>query len=196
MHNIHSELREYFLRNIGQTVDSAELHAITGGIADLPQLIVYLRDGEGYPILTHEDRESLLPGQYLLESGRPSPEFGPEVSPSLRSFLMGKEDLHCEMCGAEAGDTDEYDPACRVRLHVGQRASSHELGSSPSVRPRVLCTLCKNGVSDENHDNGAMGELLERLQRATGTEQLDALAWLVGRFSGRARLYLEALEKA
>lgn len=196
MDNIHSKLREYFLRNIGQTVDSAELHAITGGLADLPQLIVYLRDGEGYPILTHEDRESLLPGQYLLVSGRPTPEFGPEVSPSLRSYLMGIEDLHCEMCGAEAGDMDEYDPACRVRLHVDQRVSDDELCSRPSGRLRVLCTLCKDGVSDEKHDNGTMGELIDRLQRATGTEQLDALAWLVGRFSGRARLYLEALDMA
>lgn len=196
MNKMQSDLREYFLQNLGRVVDSSELQSLTGVLADIPALIRELRVVEGFTILTHEDREPLLPGQYLLESGRPVPEFDPEVSPSLRSFLMGKEDLHCEMCGAEAGDTDEYDPACRVRLHVGQRASNHELSSSPSVRPRVLCTLCRNGVSDEKHDNGAMGGLLDRLQRATGTEQLDALAWLVGKFSGRAKLYLEALEKA
>lgn len=30
-----TELREYFLKNVGQVVDSAEIHVVSGGIGDI-----------------------------------------------------------------------------------------------------------------------------------------------------------------
>lgn len=69
-------LRAHFLTNIGKVMDSNELREIAGGITEWARRVRELRTEEGYQILTHNDRDELKPGQYLLVDPAPKPAFG------------------------------------------------------------------------------------------------------------------------
>ncbi len=188
--DIRTTLREHFLNNVGQIVDAAEIQAVSGGIADLARHLRELRDDEGLVILTHAERSGLLPGQYLLESATPVPAFAPAISTEMRAYVMECNDLTCQMCGAEAGDVDEYDPARRLRLYVDHTTGMSEGGTDEPCNLRVLCSVCHEGVSSRPLDRSSSLEVLALLRRATGSAQLEALAWLVKKFPTRARFYL------
>lgn len=186
---LHRKLRAYFLNTIGQIVDSAELQAVSGGVVDLAQHIRELGDEEGYRILTHADRNDLLPGQYLLESATPEPVFSPAVSAKMRAYVLKCRDLTCQMCGAAAGDPDEDDPEYKLRLHIAPLRDANGGGEDGPSNLRVLCSSCHEGVSGTPLDRGP-NLLLDQLQSAGGTAQLEALAWLVKKFPHSAKFYL------
>lgn len=185
-----TKIREHFLKNVGQIVDSAEIQAVSGGITDLARHVRELRDDEGLAILTHAERSELLPGQYLLESATPEPAFDPAISKKMRTYVMEYEDLTCQMCGAEAGDLDEYDPTRRMRLHIDHTTDMSQGGTDEPCNLRVLCSVCHEGVSSRPLDRSSSLEVLALLHSATGSAQLEALAWLVKKFPTRARFYL------
>ena len=65
-------LRDYFLNHIGEILDSDTLREVAG-ISEWARRVRELRNEEGYQILTHNDRSSLKPGQYILENPNPQP---------------------------------------------------------------------------------------------------------------------------
>lgn len=69
-----AKLREHFLTNIGRVMDAEELRGIAGA-NEYGRRIRELRNEEGYQILTHNDRSTRKPGEYLLLSGKPQPAF-------------------------------------------------------------------------------------------------------------------------
>ena len=54
------KLREYFLKHIGEVLDSDTLREVAG-ISEWARRIRELRNEEGYQILTHNDRSELKP---------------------------------------------------------------------------------------------------------------------------------------
>jgi hypothetical protein len=70
-----AKLRIHFLNNVGRIMDSDELREVAGGITEWGRRVRELRNEEGYQILTHNDRNDLKPGQYLLLDAKPVPAF-------------------------------------------------------------------------------------------------------------------------
>lgn len=99
-----AKLRTHFLANIGRIMDSVELQAAAGGTSEWARRIRELRNEEGFQILTHNDRDTLKPGQYLLENPKPQPAFAREVSKETRAYVLDRNGFTCQMCGAAAGE--------------------------------------------------------------------------------------------
>lgn len=82
-----TKLRAHFLANVGRVMDSDELREVAGGsITEWARRVRELRNEEGYPILTHNDRSDLKPGQYLLEDPAPLPAFARSISKEVRAL--------------------------------------------------------------------------------------------------------------
>lgn len=77
-------LRDFFLSNLGNVLDSEQLRVGSGGISEWARRIRELRNEEGYQILTHNDRSDLRPGQYLLLTAKPEPAFERGISKETR----------------------------------------------------------------------------------------------------------------
>ncbi len=67
-----AKLRSHFLANIGRIMSSDELREVAGK-SEWARRVRELRNEEGYQILTHNDRNDLKPGEYLLENAKPHP---------------------------------------------------------------------------------------------------------------------------
>lgn len=186
---VRNKLRQLFLNNLFQIVDSAEIYAVSGTSFGLPQHVQELCDDEGYRILTHADRSDLLPGQYLLETPTPEPAFSPAVSAKMRAYILKCRDLTCQMCGATAGDPDDDDPEYKLRLHIAPLRDANGGGEDGPTNLRVLCSSCHEGVSGTPLDHGP-NPILDQLQSAGGTAQLETLGWLVKKFPHRAKFFL------
>ena len=100
-----SKLREHFLANIGKILDQVELRKVAGGITEWARRVRELRTEEGYNILTHNDRDDLKPGQYILLDSMPQPAFARAISKETRAFVLDRNgfympDVWC--CGRRA----------------------------------------------------------------------------------------------
>jgi len=60
----------YLRLNVGQVVDKESLSGVSG-IFEWARRLRELRDEEGWPISSNENRRDLKPGQYVLEEDRP-----------------------------------------------------------------------------------------------------------------------------
>lgn len=107
-----TQLRAYILANIGRVLTANELREASGNASEWGRRIRELRDEEGYQILSHNDRSSLKPGEYLLESAKPVPAFARGISKETRAFVLDRNGFTCQMCGAVAGETHPYDQTC------------------------------------------------------------------------------------
>jgi hypothetical protein len=99
-----SNLRAYFLANLGRVISSQELRPVAGNISEWARRVRELRTEEGYLILTHNDRADLKPGDYLLETAKPQPAFGRSISKETRAYVLDRNGFTCQMCGATAGE--------------------------------------------------------------------------------------------
>ncbi len=115
-----AKLRKYLLANTGRVIGSDELRKASGNISEWARRIRELRTEEGYQILTHNDRNDLKPGEYLLEDKKPQPAFARAISKETRSLVLDRNGFTCQMCGAVAGEPHPYDQGGRkTRLHIG-----------------------------------------------------------------------------
>lgn len=132
-----TKLREHFLSNIGKVMDSNELREVAGGITEWARRVRELRTEEGYQILTHNDRSSLKPGQYVLTDPKPSPAFERSISKELRSYVLDRNGYTCQQCGAVAGELHPYDPSRKTRLHIGHIIDLSMGGTNDAANLRV-----------------------------------------------------------
>lgn len=114
-----ARLRAHFLNNIGRVMEAEELRHVAGNISEWARRVRELRTEEGYPILTHNDRSELKPGQYLLETPKPQPAFERAISKETRAFVLDRNGFTCQQCGAVAGEQHPFDPTRKTRLHIG-----------------------------------------------------------------------------
>ena len=64
-------IRLYFLSNVGKVVNSDQLREASGNASEWARRVRELREHERWPILTHNDRTDLKPGEYLLKDAPP-----------------------------------------------------------------------------------------------------------------------------
>lgn len=69
-----SKLREFFVKNAGQVLNSDTLKDVAG-TSEWARRVRELRNEEGMNIVTHNDRSDLKPGEYLLVTLKPMPAF-------------------------------------------------------------------------------------------------------------------------
>ena len=175
------KLRNFFLENTGVVLDSDTLRSVAG-ISEWARRVRELRNEEGYQILTHNDRSDLKPGQYLLENPKPQPAFAREISKETRAYVLDRNGFTCQMCGAVAGEPHPFDPSRKTRLHIGHIFDKSMGGSDDPSNLRALCSVCNEGAANLTLDRPSYEKLLIQIRRATGTDQLKILEWLIRKY--------------
>ncbi len=165
-------------------MNSAELREAAGGISELARRVRELRTEEGYLILTHNDRSSLKPGEYLLETPKPQPAFERAISKEVRAFVLDRNGFTCQQCGAVAGEAHPYDTSRKTRLHIGHVIDKSMGGSDEPTNLRALCSVCNEGARNLTLDRPSAAKLLIQVRRATAADQLAVLDWLKKKFPG------------
>lgn len=181
-----AKLRTHFLANIGRVMNSDELRDAAGGITEWGRRVRELRNEEGYLILTHNDRSSLKPGEYLLENPKPQPAFERSISKETRAFVLDRNGFTCQMCGAVAGEPHPYDPSRKTRLHLGHIIDKSMGGTDDPANLRAICSICNEGASNATLVRPDLLKLLTQLRRATSLDQLEAMKWLIKKFPRQA----------
>ena len=189
---MRAKLRAHFLANIGRTMTSDELREV-GGKSEWARRVRELRSEEGYQILTHNDRNDLRPGEYLLEDDKPHPAFERSISKELRALVLDRNGFTCQMCGAVAGEPHPYDATRKTRLHLGHIVDKSQGGKDEPSNLRALCSVCNEGASNLTLDRPTISKLLIQLRRAKREDQLEALTWLMSKFPEHLRPKSESL---
>ncbi len=181
-----AKLRAHFLANIGRVMGSDELRKVAGSISEWARRVRELRTEEGYQILTHNDRDDLKPGEYLLEDKKPKPAFARAISKETRSLVLDRNGFTCQMCGAVAGEAHPYDSGRKTRLHIGHVVDKSMGGTDDLGNLRAICSVCNEGAKNLTTDRPSARKLLIQIRRATGADQLSVLDWLLKKYPARA----------
>lgn len=181
-----TQLRAYILANIGRVLTANELREASGNASEWGRRIRELRDEEGYQILSHNDRSSLKPGEYLLESAKPVPAFARGISKETRAFVLDRNGFTCQMCGAVAGETHPYDQTRKTRLQIGHIIDKSMGGADDASNLRAICSVCNEGASNATLTRPDLLKLLTQVRRATSVDQLAVLKWLIAKFPAQA----------
>lgn len=185
-----ARLRAYFLSHVGKVLNSDKLREASGNASEWARRVRELRTEEGYQILTHNDRSDLKPGQYLLLDPKPVPAFERGISKETRAFVLDRNGFTCQMCGAVAGEPHPSDPTRKTRLHIGHIVDKSMGGSDDPSNLRAICSVCNEGARNLTLDRPSLQKLLIQVRRATGTNQLEVLRWLVRKFPKQAEQLL------
>lgn len=173
---------DYFLANVGVVLDGKDIHAASGGASEWARRVRELRDEQGYRILSHKDRSSLKPGQYLLETLKRSPAFKRGVSKETRAWVLERNGYTCQMCGVAAGDKDPLGGSRPVRLTLGHIRDKSKGGDDSPQNLRAVCTACNEGLQNTALPKPDRIHLLAQIRRATIDDQEAVLSWLLTKF--------------
>jgi hypothetical protein len=185
-----SKLRDYFHEHVGEVLDSDTLRDVAG-TSEWARRVRELRDEDGYQILTHNDRSDLKPGQYVLVDTKPKPAFAREISKETRAYVLDRNGLTCQMCGAVAGEPHPYDPSRKTRLHIGHIVDKSMGGTDDPSNLRALCSICNEGAANLTLDRPSHEKLLIQIRRATGIDQLKVLEWLIKKYPTQTQQIVE-----
>lgn len=78
-----------------------------------------------------------------------------------------------------------------TRLHIGQIVDKSMSGSDDLSNLRAVCSICNEGAGNITLDRPTALKLLVQLRRASSSEQLQVLDWLVSKFPKQARKSLD-----
>lgn len=180
-----TKLREFFLQNVGRVVNAEELRRVAG-ISEWARRVRELRIDEGYQILSHNDRASLKPGQYILASAEPKPSFGKGVSASQRARILLRNGYTCQVCGAAAGDPHPLDSSRTVRLHIDHIIPKSKGGTDEDSNLRTLCSACNEGRKDlQVPVSQQMKNVLQTVRLAPRDIQVELLKKLADKFHAK-----------
>lgn len=177
-----AKLRAHFLANLNRVIDADELRSVSGGISEWARRVRELRSEEGYQILTHNDRASLKPGQYLLETPKPIPAFERAISKETRAYVLDRNGFTCQQCGAVAGEQHPYDSSRTTRLQIGHVIDKSQGGTDDATNLRALCSICNEGAANLTLDRPSLHKLLVQVRRAPAADQKALLDWLRSKF--------------
>ncbi|MHB8377210.1 MAG: HNH endonuclease [Dehalococcoidia bacterium] len=181
-HSSKDNIRRFFLANVGRVLNSDEIRIASGNVSEWARRVRELRDEEGYPILTHNDRADLRPGQYLLETDARHPAFSRDISKETRAWVLERNGYTCQMCGLGAGDPDPFDSKRKVRLTMGHIIDKSLGGDDTPSNLRAVCTNCNEGLQNTAPPKPARLQLMKQVRRARVDDQLYLLGWLEQKF--------------
>lgn len=172
----------FLLANMGRIIEGDEIRAAAGNVSEWARRVRELRTEDGYHILTHRDRATLKPGQYLLETSKRLPVFPRDISKETRAYVLERNGYTCQMCGLAAGDPDPFDPTRTVRLTMGHIIDKSKGGSDEPGNLRAVCTNCNEGLQNIAPPKPDRLHLLTSVRRATIDDQRYLLDWLQKKF--------------
>jgi 5-methylcytosine-specific restriction endonuclease McrA len=185
-----TKLRDYFIENVGIVLDSDTLREIAG-TSEWGRRVRELRNEEGMNIVTHNDRSTLKPGEYMLVDLKPVPSFERGISKETRAFVLDRNGFTCQMCGAAAGEPNPYDANRKTRLHIGHIIDKSMGGTDEPGNLRAICSVCNEGASNLTLNRPQAIKLLAQIRRAPSSDQLDVLEWIIKKFPIQAKKFLE-----
>jgi hypothetical protein len=185
-----TKLRDYFIENVGVVLDSDTLREIAG-TSEWGRRVRELRNEEGLNIITHNDRSSLKPGEYMLVNLKPVPSFERGISKETRAFVLDRNGFTCQMCGAAAGEPNPYDANRKTRLHIGHIIDKSMGGTDDPGNLRAICSVCNEGASNLTLNRPQAIKLLAQIRRAPSSDQIDVLEWVIKKFPVQAKKFLE-----
>lgn len=174
---------EFFLKNLGKVLHSREIQKASGGAVEWARRVRELRNEDGYQILSHKDRTSLKPNQYVLETIERLPAFKREISKETRAFVLERNGYTCQMCGVAAGDPDPMGSNRTVRLTLGHIIDKSKGGEDSPQNLRAYCTNCNDGLQNTSPPKPDRVHLLAQVRRATRQDQEAVLEWLMKKFN-------------
>ncbi len=178
---------EFFLSNIGRVVESKDIQKASGGAVEWARRLRELRNEDGYQILSHKDRSSLKPGQYLMETIERLPAFSRNISKETRAWVLERNGYTCQMCGVAAGDPDPLGTNRTVRLTLGHIVDKSKGGDDSPQNLRAVCMNCNEGLQNSSPPKPDKIYLLTQIRRATIQDQHAVLAWLLDKFGLQTR---------
>jgi 5-methylcytosine-specific restriction endonuclease McrA len=179
------KLRRFLLDNVGKVIQSDALFEASGGAMQYSRRIRELREEEGWPIKTHNDRNVLKPGEYLLEalpSEKKPYRFSRNISKRLRAQVLERNGYTCQMCGIGAGDPDPNNQNRPTRLHVSHVIDKESGGQDTPSNLKAFCSTCNQGAQSLVQEPPSKIWLLSQLRRANVEDQEAALNWLKSKF--------------
>ena len=176
------KILDYFLDNMGNVLDRKEIQEAAGGVTEWARRLRELRNEEGYQILSHKDRSSLKPGQYLMETDIRVPAFKRQVSKETRAWVLERNGYTCQMCGVAAGDSDPLGGPRTVRLTIGHIVDKSKGGDDSPQNLRAVCMGCNEGLQNTGLQKPDRIQLLSQIRRARIDDQEAVLEWLVEKF--------------
>ena len=178
---------EFFLRNIGKVLESKDIQKASGGAVEWARRVRELRNEDGYQILSHKDRASLKPNQYLMETIERVPAFTRGISKETRAWVLERNGYTCQMCGVAAGDPDPFGGNRTVRLTIGHIIDKSKGGEDTPHNLRAVCTNCNEGLQNTALPKPNRIHLLAQIRRATIQDQEAVLDWLLQKFNLEAK---------
>jgi len=179
-------IRQFLIAHIGEVVTSAQIRdAIGTHVTEWARRLRELREDEKWPIVTHNDRADLSPGQYILTGKPPERDgilFSRPISAKLRAEVLDRNGFTCVMCGLTPGDIDP-DTGRKVRLHIGHIKDKSLGGKDELSNLRSLCSTCNQGAKNITGEKPTWIWLLAQIRRAGQDEQRKALEWLTTKFT-------------
>lgn len=179
------KLREFFIKNVGKILDKDTLGKVAGK-SEWGRRVRELRNEEGMNIITHNDRDTLKPGQYILVDLKPLPFFERTISKETRAFVLDRNGFTCQMCGAVAGEPHPDDPNRKTRLHIGHIIDKSLGGDDDPSNLKAICSLCNEGASNLTNDRPHAIKLLVQIRRAPSADQMEVLKWLIKKYPKKA----------
>jgi hypothetical protein len=143
-----AKVLEFLLANMGRVLTSDEIREASGNVSEWARRLRELRNEDGWQILSHRDRDSLKPGEYLLETDKRLPAFPRNISKETRAYVLERNGYTCQMCGMAAGDADPYNPGRTVRLTMGHIIDKDKGGTDDPNNLRAVCTNCNEGLQN------------------------------------------------
>jgi HNH endonuclease len=188
-----SRLREYFLVNIGEVLNSKQLFDASGGANEYGRRIRELKNEEGMNIVTHNDRSDLKPGEYMLVDLTIMPFFERGISKETRAFVLDRNGFTCQMCGIAAGEPHPADGGRKARLHIAHIIDKSMGGTDDYNNLKAVCSVCNEGASNLTLNRPDAIKLLAQIRRAPALDQLDVLKWIVKKFPKQTKDFLNSL---
>lgn len=174
---------DFFLNNIGKVLESKDIQAASGGAVEWARRVRELRNEEGYQILSHKDRATLKPNQYMLETKVRVPAFARGISKETRAWVLERNGYTCQMCGVAAGDPDPFGGSRTIRLTMGHIVDKSKGGEDTPSNLRAVCTNCNEGLQNTALPKPDQIHLLAQIRRATIHDQEAVLKWLLQKFN-------------
>jgi hypothetical protein len=181
-------IKLFLLAHIGQIVTSHQLRDAAGrGVSEWARRVRELRDEEGWPILTHNDRADIKVGQYLLTEAPPEDypvEFSRKISAKTRAQVLDRNGMTCVMCGLSPGEIDP-ETGRKIRLHVSHIVDKSLPGGTDDLSNlRALCSTCNQGAKNITMEKPTWIWLKQQIKRAPENDKRLVYEWLRKHFEG------------